>query len=96
MKDLYSVIQAPHVTEKATLQKDLGNQVIFRVDRRANKVEIRQAVEKIFKVKVRSVQTVRSKGKPKKVGRFLGRRADTKKAIVRLFPGERIEFFEGV
>jgi large subunit ribosomal protein L23 len=96
MRDLYAVIKAPLVTEKSTLQKERAGHVVFRVDRAANKVEIRQAVEKIFKVKVRSVQTAAVKGKPKRVGRSQGRRSDIKKAIVRLYPGETIEFFEGM
>ncbi len=96
MNDLYTVIKEPVITEKATMQKEMANQVVFRVDPRANKIQIRQAVEKIFKVKVRSVQTMKVKGKPKRVGRHAGRRPTTKKAIVALQPGHTIEFFEGV
>jgi len=96
MKDMYSVIKIPLITEKATLQKKLSNQLVFGVDPKANKIEIKNAAEKIFKVKVQSIQTIKVKGKPKRVGRFSGRRPDTKKAIVRLYPGQNIEFFEGV
>ncbi len=96
MSDVYSIIKEPVITEKATLQKELGNQVVFRVDPRANKIQIKQAVEKIFKVKVKAVRTINQKGKPKRVGRFMGRRPNTKKAIVTLYPGHTIEFFEGV
>ncbi|NIA08445.1 MAG: 50S ribosomal protein L23 [Nitrospiraceae bacterium] len=95
MKDMYSVIKMPLVTEKATLQKKV-DQFVFKVDPRANKIEIKNAAEEIFKVKVKSVQTIKVKGKPKKVGRFLGKHSDSKKAIVRLYPGQSIEFFEGV
>ncbi|MDL1958996.1 MAG: 50S ribosomal protein L23 [Deltaproteobacteria bacterium] len=96
MKELYSVIKAPLITEKATLQKEMANQLTFKVDRKANKIEIKNAVEKIFKVKVLSVRTIKVKGKPKRVGRFTGKCSGFKKAIVRLYPGESIEFFEGV
>jgi large subunit ribosomal protein L23 len=95
MKDMYSVIKVPWITEKATLQKK-ADQLVFKVDPRANKIEIKDAAEKVFKVRVKSVQTIRVKGKPRRVGHFLGRRPDTKKAIVRLYPGQSVEFFEGV
>ncbi len=96
MKDLYSVIQQPLITEKATLQKETANQIAFKVAPAANKIEIKQAVEKIFKVKVKSVRTMNYKGKPKRVGRSMGYRQNWKKAIVTLEPGHTIEFFEGV
>ncbi len=95
MKDMYSVIKAPLITEKATRQKKV-DQLAFEVHPRANKIEIRNVVEKVFKVKVKSVQTIRVKGKLRRVGHFLGRRPERKKAIVRLYPGQSIEFFEGV
>ena len=91
----YRIIRRPVITEKTNLQKEAGNQVTFEVDRRANRVEIRRAVEKIFNVRVAGVQTMQIKGKVKRRGRIVGRRKDWKKAIVRLMPGERIEFFEG-
>ena len=96
MKDMYSVLSSPHVTEKATFQRENANQIAFKVNMDANKVEIRQAVEKFFGVKVFSVKTVVMKGKPKRMGRYLGKRPDYKKAIVRLYPGQDIDFFEGV
>lgn len=96
MKEPHKVIFKPLVTEKSTLTKEQNNQVAFEVDRKANKVEIRQAVEKSFGVKVLSVQTMNMEGKKKRMGRFLGRRAHWKKAIVKLAPGEHIDFFEGV
>jgi large subunit ribosomal protein L23 len=95
VKDLRQVVRRPLITEKGTLLKEQTNQVIFEVDRRANKVEIRQAVEKIFKVKVLSVHTLNVDGKKKRVGRILGRRSDWKKAYVTLAPGQTVEFFEG-
>lgn len=96
MMDFYQVLKRPLVTEKSTKQKELSNQIVFEVDRRANKVLIRNAVENIFKVKVIDVQVVNVKGKERRLGRNVGRKPDWKKAIVRLAPGENIEFFEGV
>jgi len=96
MKDLYSVLIRPLVTEKATFQKENANQVIFLVNRDANKIEIKRAVEKIFNKKVLAVQTMNRRGKVKRQGRFVGKRPDVKRAVVRLYPGETIDFFEGV
>ncbi len=95
MKD-YVLIKRPLNTEKTNIQQETFNQVSFEVDRRANRVEIRKAVEKTFNVKVASVQTMQVKGKVKQRGRVVGKRKDWKKAIVKLMPGERIDFFEGV
>jgi large subunit ribosomal protein L23 len=89
------VIKGPIITEKGTLVNETGNQVVFRVDRRANKVEIRQAVERLFKVKVEKVRTSRVMGKMRRVGKTMGRRSDWKKAYVTLGEGSRIDFFEG-
>jgi large subunit ribosomal protein L23 len=94
--ELYEVIKKPLVTEKATLQKEKNNQICLRVDRRANKVEIRQAVERLFKTQVIEVKTLNILGKKRRVGKKQGKRSDWKKAIVRLAPGKSIEFFEGV
>ena len=92
----YRIIKRPLVTEKTVLLKEESNQFSFEVDRAANRIEIRRAVEQIFKVKVDSVKTIQVKGKTKQKGQIIGKRNDWKKAIVRLLPGERIEFFEGV
>ena len=91
----YDVILRPLVTEKTNVQKELYNQVSFEVDRRANRIEIKRAVEKGFKVRVASVRTMQMSGKTTQRSRIKGQRRDWKKAIVRLMPGERIEFFEG-
>lgn len=93
--NVVDVIKGPVITEKGTLVNELGNQVVFRVDLRANKVEIRQAVERLFKVKVEKVRTSRLLGKTRRVGRSAGRRSDWKKAYVTLAEGSRIDFFEG-
>lgn len=89
------VVKGPVITEKGTLVSELGNQVVFRVHPDANKVEIRQAVEALFKVKVDKVRTTRQLGKIRRVGRSMGRRPDWKKAYVTLAEGSRIDFFEG-
>lgn len=94
--DIYQVIKRPHITEKATLKKEQTNQVCFHVDRKANKIEIRHAVETLFKTKVLDVKTINIQGKKRRMGRNIGKRPDWKKAIVRLAPGENIEFFEGM
>ena len=96
MMDIYQIIKRPLITEKGTRQKEQVNQLIFEVDRRANKILVRNAIENIFKVKVLSVRLMNVKGKERRVGRNVGRKADWKKAIVRLAPGESIEFFKGV
>ena len=96
MKEAHQIIQRPLITEKSNRQKEQRNQIAFIVNPKANKIEIRQAVEKLFKVKVLGVQTMNLMGKRKRVGRFLGRTSDLKKAIVTLREGDRIEFFEGV
>ncbi len=91
----YDIIRRPLITEKTTIQKETSNQVSFEVDRRANRVEIKKAVEKIFSVRVAGVRTMQIKGKTKRRGRIVGKRKDWKKALVTLGPGERIDFFEG-
>lgn len=95
MKDLRSVLRRPLITEKSTMAKELDNQVVFEVDRRATKIEIRKAVETIFDVKVLQVRTLNQKGKSKRMGKYLGKRSDWKKAYVTLAPGQSVEFFEG-
>ena len=67
----------------------------FEVDRKANRVEIKRAVENIFNVNVATVRTMQVKGKTKQRGRIVGKRRNWKKAVVKLMPGERIDFFEG-
>ena len=91
----YEIIKRPLNTEKTNIQKEVANQVTFEVDRRANRIEIKRAIETAFQVKVASVQTMQIKGKTKRRGRFVGKRRNWKKAVVTLVPGERIDFFEG-
>jgi large subunit ribosomal protein L23 len=92
----YDIIKRPVITEKTTLQKETANQISFEVDRRANRIEIRRAIEEIFNVRILDVHTMQIKGKVKRRGRILGKRKDWKKAIVTLAPGQSIEFFDGV
>ena len=96
MMDIHRVIKEPHIAEKTNLQKELFNQICLKVDKRANKVEIRKATETLLKTKVLDVRTLNMKGKKRRVGRNTGKKPDWKKAIVRLAPGENVEFFEGV
>ena len=95
MKDIYQVIKKPLITEKANILKEQANKVAFVVDKKANKLEIKEAVERLFKVKVLKVHVSTVKGKPRRVGRTIGRRPDWKKAVVTLRPGDRIDLFEG-
>lgn len=91
------VLQRPLLTEKTTFLKEAAAQVTFYVHPKANKVEIKQAVEKAFNVKVLAVNVVsRSPSERKRQGRVVGRKSGYKKAYVTLAQGEKIEFFEGV
>jgi large subunit ribosomal protein L23 len=94
--NLHDVIRRPVTTEKSTIAREERNIVTLAVDPRATKGEIRHAVETLFAVKVTEVRTLRMPRKTKRVGRFLGRKPEWKKAIVRLAEGQTIEFFEGV
>jgi large subunit ribosomal protein L23 len=105
----HHVIKRPLLTEKGTRLKehggapvgtfgeeDLKPQVLFEVALEANKIEIKNAIEALFSVKVVDVHTQIMRGKDKRMGKFMGRRPNWKKAIVTLAPGNKIEFFEGV
>ena len=93
----HEVLRAPVITEKSTFVKDKLHTLTFRVARDATKLEIKAAVERIFKVKVDSVRTATFHGKIRRQGRFKGRRPDWKKAYVKLKAGEKpIELFEGL
>jgi large subunit ribosomal protein L23 len=94
---LEQVIRRPLLSEKVMEQKETENIVAFEVDSRANKIEVKKAVEAQFKdVKVEDVRILRGHGKVRRQGKFVGRRNDWKKAYVRLREGSKIEFFEGV
>jgi large subunit ribosomal protein L23 len=93
MKDLSKVIKRPMVTERGGYMREENNQYIFEVAPEANKHEIRQAVAHFFGVKVTGVRTMNYRGKVKRMGRFSGKRADWKKAVVTLAQGDTIDLF---
>lgn len=95
MRDPREIIIRPLFTEKTMRQKEEANQVAFEVRRDANRIEIKEAVERLFKVKVLKVNTINVKGKPRRRGRTQGYSRSWKKALVTLRPGDRIEIFEG-
>jgi len=95
MKDYRDIIIRPVVTEKS-MDLLADNKYTFIVDKKANKTEIKSAIEHIFKVDVEKVYTMNIKGKPKRMGRFEGKRPDRKKAIVALKAGQKIRLFEGM
>lgn len=100
MSDIRKIIFKPVITERTTALKESSNKFVFEVDPRANKREIKQAVEKLFGVTVKEVRTAVMRGKSKttfmRAGRFTGKRADRKKAIVTLAAGEKIDIFDQV
>ncbi len=95
MKSQFNLISKPYITEKVLLLKEEGNKVVFQIRKDTNKIELKNAVESIFNVKVENINTLNVKGKKKRLGRHEGKRADWKKAIVTLKEGDTIEYFEG-
>lgn len=93
MRPLHQIIKKPLITEKTNLQKEVGRVVAFEVAMNANKVEIKQAIEKAFNVKVTDVNTSVVAGKIKRVGAKYGKRSNRKKAYVTLAEGSNIDFF---
>lgn len=93
MKPLHQIIKRPLITEKTSLIREGGNVVAFEVARSANKIEIKQAVEKAFDVKVEGVNTVLVAGKVKRVGQTFGKRSNWKKAYITLAEGSEIDLF---
>ncbi len=96
MKEARQIVRLALITEKGTVQREKYNQYVFDVHPRANKIEIKKAIEAIFPVKVEQVRTQNHEGKKKRVGAFQGRRSSWKKAIVTLKEGQSIELFESV
>ncbi len=94
--NVHQVIRKPLVTEKSNIGREEENLVTFAVDPRANKHDVRRAVEQLFDVSVVDVRTMRMHRKLRRVGKTAGRKPAWKKAIVRLAEGQSIEFFEGV
>ena len=93
MKPLYQILRRPLITEKANDLKESAQIVTFEVARDANKIEIKQAIEKAFDVKVKSVNTASFRGKVKRVGFSFGQRSSWKKAFVTLEDGHKIDFY---
>ena len=94
MRTAREILIAPLITEKTTALKNANNCYTFKVSLNANKIEIQKAIEHIFNVSVTDVNTIRQRGKVKRMGRFSGKKADWKKAIVKLKPGDTIADFE--
>ena len=92
---VFNILLGPHVSEKTTMAVEDDTLVAFRVARDATKPEVKRAVEQLFEVKVRSVRTVKVKGKSKSFGRIQGQRSDWKKAYVTLEEGQNIDFMGG-
>lgn len=92
--DLHSVLIQPLLTEKVTAMREANNTVSFLVHPNANRVQIKQAVEALLKVKVERVNVLNVQGKIKRLGRFSGKRSDWKKAFVKLKEGEKLELYE--
>jgi len=95
MKNVYDVIKRPLFTEKGSALKEAENKVLLEVARDANKIEIKKAVEDLFKVKVEKVSTIKAHGKMKRYGKFTGKTSDRKKALITLKEGEKLDFIEG-
>ena len=92
--DLHNVLIQPLLTEKVTAMREANNTVSFLVHPHANRVQIKQAVEALLKVKVERVNVLNVQGKIKRLGRFSGKRSDWKKAFVKLKEGEKLELYE--
>ena len=92
--DARKVLRRPLLTEKATVAREIGNEYAFEVDMVANKIEIKKAVESRFKVNVKSVRTMVMQGKIKRMGAHEGKRADRKKALIKLQEGQSIDLFD--
>ncbi len=96
MKSIYEIIKKPLITEKGSKLKESQNKIVLQVSPDANKIEIKNAVEAVFKVKVDEVRTMVFKGKRKRLGARQGVRSDWKKAVITLKEGQTVEYLEGV
>lgn len=94
MAELHEVLIRPIVTEKSMMLSETDNIYVFEVGERVNKIQIRQAVESLFGVRVQAVRTLIVRGKSKRFGRFYGKRSNWKKAYVKLAEGDTLDFFE--
>ena len=93
--NIFDVLRAPKMSEKTLSLKEEANQFAFEVDQRANKIQIKESIEKSFKVSVLKVRTMNVRCKKKRLGRYQGLKSSWKKAIVTLKEGDTIEYFEG-
>ena len=93
--NIFDVLRAPKMSEKTLSLKEEANQFAFEVDQRVNKIQIKESIEKSFKVSVLKVRTMNVRGKQKRLGRYQGLKSSWKKAIVTLKEGDTIEYFEG-
>ncbi|MCJ7580355.1 MAG: 50S ribosomal protein L23 [Candidatus Aminicenantes bacterium] len=97
MKDPYKIILKPVITEKSTLMKERNREICLEVAPRANKIEIKEAAEQLFNVKIERVRVMKQRGKMRRVGKSQGRTKDWKKAYLKIKDGEKmIEYFEAV
>jgi len=94
MKNLCDIIKKPCLTEKGMMLQEQENQVVLKVDPRANKIEIKEAAEKLFNLKITKVRTANMHGKSKRVGKHMGSTNDWKKAIISLQEGQKLDFLE--
>jgi len=94
MKSIYDVIKKACLTEKAMGLQERTNQIVLKVDRKANKLEIKEAAEKLFKIKVDKVRTASMPGRRKRVGLRMGYTSEWKKAILTLAEGQKLDFLE--
>ncbi len=95
MKNIYEIVKKPLFTEKGSALKESENKILVEINKDANKLEIKKAIEDIFKVKVEKVATIKVHGKWKRYGKSLGKRSDRKKALITLKKGEKLDFIEG-
>jgi len=94
MKNVFDIIKKPCLTEKGMTLQEANNQVVLKVNPDANKIEIKTAVQDLFNVKVAKVRTANMHGKSKRVGKYMGRTSNWKKAVVTLVEGEKLDFLE--
>lgn len=94
MKNICDIIKKPCLTEKGMLLQEKVNQVVLKVDPRANKIEIKEAAEQLFNLKITKVRTANMHGKSKRVGKHSGTTSDWKKAIISLHEGQKLDFLE--
>jgi len=94
-RDPHQILLKPLLTEKSTALRETHHKVCFMVHPKANKIEVKKAVEEVLKVKVDNVHILNVSGKIKKTGRFVGKKPDWKKAVITLKEGEKLDIFEG-